>query len=161
MASWKPQKRKLFRLFDEYSESHQNPINRRIHYVAVPLIVWSLVGLLSLVPFQWQFRPYVNWAAVLILLCSVYYLRQSILLGFGVLFFLAVFLRASVEMIRLVGAEAGLFVFLCLFVLSWGAQFWGHMIEGKRPSFLKDLQFLLIGPAWIVAKVYRWLGWPV
>ena len=42
-----------------------------------------------------------------------------------------------------------------VFVLAWIGQFIGHLIEGKRPSFFKDLQFLLIGPAWLMAFVYR------
>ncbi len=46
------------------------------------------------------------------------------------------------------------------FVLLWIAQFVGHKIEGKRPSFLADLQFLLIGPAWVLASLYRRLGIP-
>ena len=44
----------------------------------------------------------------------------------------------------------------------WAAalgQFWGHKVEGKKPSFLKDLQFLLIGPLWLLHFVYRRLGW--
>jgi uncharacterized membrane protein YGL010W len=45
-----------------------------------------------------------------------------------------------------------------LFVLAWIGQFVGHAIEGKRPSFIKDLQFLLIGPMWLLADVYRRLG---
>jgi len=45
-----------------------------------------------------------------------------------------------------------------VFVVAWVAQFVGHKVEGKRPSFLTDLAYLLIGPAWIVAKVMRRLG---
>ncbi len=45
-----------------------------------------------------------------------------------------------------------------LFVAAWIGQFIGHMIEGKRPSFFKDIQFLMIGPLWLLADVYRRLG---
>jgi uncharacterized membrane protein YGL010W len=37
--------------------------------------------------------------------------------------------------------------------LAWIGQFYGHKIEGKKPSFLKDLEFLLIGPLWVIQKV--------
>jgi uncharacterized membrane protein YGL010W len=45
-----------------------------------------------------------------------------------------------------------------LFVVAWIGQFVGHAIEGKRPSFFKDVQFLMIGPLWLLADVYRRLG---
>ncbi|HDZ8845068.1 Mpo1-like protein [Aeromonas veronii] len=51
-------------------------------------------------------------------------------------------------------------IYLCSLALLWIAQFVGHKIEGKRPSFLADLQFLLIGPAWVLASLYRRLGIP-
>jgi uncharacterized membrane protein YGL010W len=35
-----------------------------------------------------------------------------------------------------------------IFVVMWILQFVGHHVEGKKPSFLKDVQFLLVGPAW-------------
>jgi uncharacterized membrane protein YGL010W len=47
---------------------------------------------------------------------------------------------------------------LALFVLAWIGQFIGHKIEGKKPSFLKDVVFLLIGPAWLMSKVYKAAG---
>jgi uncharacterized membrane protein YGL010W len=42
-----------------------------------------------------------------------------------------------------------------IFVVAWIGQFVGHALEGKRPSFFKDLQFLLIGPLWLLATAYR------
>ena len=45
-----------------------------------------------------------------------------------------------------------------LFVLAWLGQFYGHKIEGKKPSFLKDIQFLMIGPAWLMSFIYQKLG---
>ena len=42
-----------------------------------------------------------------------------------------------------------LFMSVAVFVIAWILQFIGHKIEGKKPSFFKDVQFLLIGPAWI------------
>ena len=47
---------------------------------------------------------------------------------------------------------------LVIFVIGWIGQFIGHAIEGKRPSFMKDIQFLLIGPLWLLGHLYRKLG---
>ncbi len=49
-------------------------------------------------------------------------------------------------------------VSLAVFAGAWVGQFVGHKIEGKKPSFLKDVQFLLIGPAWLLSFVYKKLG---
>ena len=45
-----------------------------------------------------------------------------------------------------------------LFVAAWVVQFWGHKVEGKKPSFLKDVEFLMIGPAWLLSFIYERLG---
>jgi len=47
-----------------------------------------------------------------------------------------------------------------IFVIAWIGQFVGHAVEGRRPSFFKDLQFLLIGPLWLLAAAYRRFSLP-
>ena len=87
-----------------------------------------------------------------------YYVRLSPQLAVGML--LVWLLMAG--MLRFVGSYAPLplwAVCLIIFVLAWIGQFWGHKVEGKKPSFLKDLQFLLIGPLWLLHFIYRRLGW--
>ena len=49
---------------------------------------------------------------------------------------------------------------LIIFFVAWVGQFYGHKVEGKKPSFLKDIQFLLIGPAWLMHFIYKRLGIP-
>jgi uncharacterized membrane protein YGL010W len=49
---------------------------------------------------------------------------------------------------------------LIIFFVAWIGQFYGHKVEGKKPSFLKDIQFLLIGPAWLMHFIYKRLGIP-
>ena len=49
-------------------------------------------------------------------------------------------------------------VALALFAVTWVFQFIGHRIEGKKPSFLEDLQYLLVGPVFLLAKLFRKLG---
>ncbi|MEE7566121.1 DUF962 domain-containing protein, partial [Xanthomonas sp. Kuri4-3] len=57
------------------------------------------------------------------------------------------------------GLAGLLWTAVAVFVLAWIAQFAGHRLEGRRPSFLTDLVYLLIGPAWVMAKLYRRMGW--
>jgi uncharacterized membrane protein YGL010W len=147
-------------LLTEYGESHQNPWNKLIHWICVPAIVWTVVALLWAIPFPAALQndavP-INWATVALGLAQIYYIRLSPRLSLGLLLFniLMLWLTALVE----AASPWPLWqVALAVFVLAWIGQFIGHMIEGKRPSFFKDLQFLLIGPAWLMAFLYRTLG---
>lgn len=148
-------------LLDEYAESHQNPTNKLVHWVCVPLIMFSILGLLWSVPVPAVVRatsPWLNWATLVMVLAVAYYLRLSGRLAAGmVLVWLAMALA-----LRVVQAQAALPLWLIcvvVFVLAWIGQFWGHKVEGKKPSFLKDVQFLLIGPLWLLHFIYRRLGW--
>lgn len=147
-------------LLSEYGESHQNPWNKFIHWICVPVIVWTVVALLWSIPFPEVLRsdafPF-NWAVIVLILAQVYYFALSFRLGIGLLLYnlLMLWLTSLVE----VASPWPLWqVALAVFVVAWIGQFVGHMIEGKRPSFFKDVQFLLIGPAWLMAFIYRALG---
>ncbi|UYZ65196.1 Mpo1 family 2-hydroxy fatty acid dioxygenase [Hymenobacter weizhouensis] len=148
-------------LLDEYGESHQNPTNKLVHWVCVPLIMFSLLGLLWSVPMPATLRsisPWLNLATAVMVLAVVYYLRLSVRLSVGMV--LVWLLMAAALRVVEAGAALPLWaVCLLVFVLAWVGQFWGHKVEGKKPSFLKDLQFLLIGPLWLLHFIYRRLGW--
>jgi uncharacterized membrane protein YGL010W len=140
----------------EYGTSHQNPVNKLLHWICVPPIVLSFLGLLWSVPVPAAFTavsPWLNWASLIAAAAVAYYLvlSPSLALGLAVVF---VVLLAIVEWLS--GLPWPLWATsLVIFVLAWVGQFIGHAIEGKRPSFFKDLQFLLIGPLWLLAAVYR------
>jgi len=140
-------------LLNEYSEGHQNRINKKIHWVCVPAIMFSLLGLLWSLPFPFEISSLINWATVLITLSLIYYFFLSWKLAIGMLF-------SSLFMILIFRWMDGFSVPLwqiaiAIFIVAWIGQFIGHHIEGKRPSFFKDIQFLLIGPVWLLADVYR------
>lgn len=151
---------KLQQLLDEYGTSHTHPGNKLIHWICVPLIVWSVIALLWSLPFpaalQSQVVP-INWATIALALSQLYYFRLSMQLGTGVLAF-NLFLLWLTTMIEVAAPWPLWLIALVVFVLAWIGQFIGHVIEGKRPSFFKDLQFLLIGPAWLMSFVFQQLG---
>jgi uncharacterized membrane protein YGL010W len=138
--------------FDEYGESHQNPTNKLIHWICVPAIFFSIVCLLSLIPIAGRFTV----ASLAMILASMFYVTISPRITIGlVLFYMLCLWGASM----LSNLSVPLWqIALVIFVVAWIGQFWGHKIEGKKPSFLKDLQFLLIGPAWLMGSVYKKLG---
>jgi len=140
-------------LLTEYGESHQNKVNKNIHRVCVPAIMFSLFGILWTLPSPINISPLFNWATVLIVLSAIYYFFLSWQLAIGMLF-------NSVFMILILQWMDGFTVPLwqiavAIFIVAWIGQFIGHHIEGKRPSFFRDIQFLLIGPVWILADVYK------
>lgn len=145
---------------DDYSESHRNATNKLIHWICVPLILFSVLGLLWIVPVpaaMSQFGAWVNWASVLMAFAVVYYLVLSPSIAIGMAL-VALVMFTVISRIQEAEPAPLWMVFAGVFVAAWVGQFIGHQIEGKRPSFFKDLQFLLIGPAWLMADVYRKAG---
>ncbi|MCA1798459.1 MAG: DUF962 domain-containing protein [Xanthomonadaceae bacterium] len=144
----------------DYGESHRNPKNKLIHWICVPLILFSVLGLLWLVPVPAavaQYGAWVNWASLLMALTVIYYvlLSPSIAIGMAMV---ALVMFTVISRLQEAAPAPLWMIFTGIFVAAWIGQFIGHEIEGKRPSFFKDLQFLLIGPAWLMADVYRKSG---
>jgi uncharacterized membrane protein YGL010W len=147
--------------FDEYSESHRHPVNKGLHYVCVPLIVVSLIGMLWALPIPAEFgeiSPALNWGSTFLLASVVYYFILSMPLAFGMLPFVLLTVLAVLWLDSLPGPlwsiSAG------LFVLAWVGQFAGHAVEGRSPSFFRDMQYLMMGPVWLLAGIYKRLGIP-
>ena len=141
---------------DEYSESHLNPVNKTLHWICIPAIVFAIWCALKAIPFG---NEEMNPAIAVALLALAYYARLSwqlalgATLGFGIMY-------AGVMLLQtLVGTHLAA-VAAVVFVVAWAGQFVGHHIEGAKPSFFKDLQFLLIGPLWLLADLYRRLDIP-
>jgi len=153
--------RRIDELLAEYGESHQNPVNKMVHWVCVPTIFWTIVAVFWAIPVPSLFMgiPLLNWATILLALALVYYVIMAPRLTVGILayFLICVALIVAHETL----ASFALWkAALGLFVLAWVGQFWGHKVEGKKTSFFKDVQFLLIGPAWLLGFLYRRAGIP-
>ena len=150
--------RTLATWLDQYGECHRNPVNERLHFICVPAIVLSVFGLLSSIPTPRMSAhfPGLDWAGVVAALALLYYLSLSWSLAVGVLVCFAV-MFLIVQWLEAVPWPLWA-TSLAIFVVAWIGQGIGHAIEGKRPSFFKDLQFLLIGPLWLLAATYRRLG---
>lgn len=143
--------------FDDYAVSHQNETNQLIHYICVPLIFFSVIGLFMSIPTGFLentfglYNPLLeNWAVVFGILSLVFYIR----LGFWYFAQMLFFLLISIIGNYWLGNNTNLlYASITIFVVAWIGQFYGHKVEGKKPSFIKDLQFLLIGPLWVLQKL--------
>ena len=137
--------RAIDRLFARYEEFHRNPTNKTIHWICVPLIVWSVLGML------WAASPIAAFASAA--LAMAFYLWLSLPIAVGMLLVLA----GMVYPLTLLGSRV-FAVCVGVFVLAWIGQFVGHAIEGRKPAFVDDVRQFLVGPAWLLGNLYRGLG---
>lgn len=161
----KTEKRPVDVLFDKYAESHQNHTNKTIHWICVPLIVFSLLGLVWVIPFPelsflGPYKDFLNWASFLIAFSVYYYYSLSPTLSFLMLWVVGLMSYGIVQLEywEKAGGPAVWLACLVIFVLAWAGQFIGHKIEGKKPSFFDDLKFLLIGPIWLLHFICKKVG---
>jgi uncharacterized membrane protein YGL010W len=155
--------RKIDLLLAEYGVSHQNPTNKTIHWICVPAIFFSLVALLFCIPqgplsaLEPLLSNFANWATIALILVLIYYTILSPPLALGMFLFSAICLAVA-NLLDIISPIPLWAIGLIIFIVAWIFQFYGHKIEGKKPSFLKDVQFLLIGPAWLMHFIYKRFG---
>ncbi|MBR7748389.1 Mpo1 family 2-hydroxy fatty acid dioxygenase [Undibacterium baiyunense] len=138
-----PSARKVELLLNQYAESHRNPTNEVIHFICVPVIMWTVLALV------WSIHPSIALAVTAAAL--LYYLSLSV--GFAV--GMSLMAAAMLVFLWYLPQQMILQVAIIAFVIAWIFQFIGHKIEGKKPSFLEDVRFLLIGPLFVISFLYR------
>ena len=131
----------LDQLLENYSRCHKHPVNELIHLIAVPLIMFSILGLL--------FSVNTFLALVISFLCLFFYLQLSLfvfllMLVWTILNFIIIyFLKLHILKIS-----------FALFCFGWVFQFVGHFIEGKKPSFFEDIKYFLVGPLFVLDCIF-------
>jgi uncharacterized membrane protein YGL010W len=145
-------------LLDQYSDDHRNHVNQVVHLLCVPPIVWSVTALLWTIPVPpgW-FRPGA-FAGFAMIAALAWYWRMSRRLWVGIAIAFVLFAWLDWWIAERLGMRGLLYAAIAVFVVAWIGQFIGHKVEGKRPSFLTDLKFLLVGPMWTLRKLYQRLG---
>ena len=131
--------RKIDSWLEEYSESHQNTINKMLHWFCVPAIVLSILCLLWTVPCPAIFQSFpflFNWAIVLMVLVTIYYIRLSKTLALGMI---VVNIMIAVVIYDLNQKFESLWMIaICIFVIAWIGQFIGHRLRrsgrNRRPG---------------------------
>lgn len=149
---------KLDNYLSRYAEHHLNPVNKNIHWLCVPLIMFCILGLVWLIPVPkvLSFNGYFNWASLLMALVFYYWYQLSASLAYAMILvlFIMSYLIVLINTALVTAVISPVLVYLLLFIAAWAGQFIGHKIEGKKPSFLEDLQFLLIGPLWLMQFIF-------
>lgn len=134
--------RDIHQWLEAYGESHQNPTNKLIHWVCVPAILFSIIGIL------WHFSPLITVISMGVSLSFYYNLSVPLTLAMAAIFTLSLIIAHTL-------GDQVFKLSLVIFAVAWVFQFVGHKIEGKKPSFFEDLQFLLIGPLWCLAYLFK------
>lgn len=151
--------RNLQQYLADYAVSHQHPLNQKIHIVCVPAIFFSTLGLLWAIPVgRWLGAPaawaeWINGATLLAVPSMIFYLRLSL----GSFAMMALWFALSVAGILAIRSAGWPLAWICaaIWVIAWAVQFYGHKVEGAKPSFADDLVFLLIGPLFVMDKLRR------
>jgi uncharacterized membrane protein YGL010W len=152
--------RKIDFLLSKYGESHQNKTNKLFHWFCIPAIMFSFFGILMSIPLPIEKNLLFNLASTLYIGALIYYISLSLYMFIGFLFigFFLVYGNYLIYMTLAQNTSNMLIVSLIVFIIAWIGQFIGHKIEGKKPSFLEDVQYLLIGPAWLLHFIFTKLG---
>lgn len=138
-----PSTRKVEQLLNQYAESHRHPTNEVIHFICVPVIMWTVLALV------WSIHPSV--ALVVTAVTLLYYLSLSVGFAIG----MSLMAAAMLVFLWYLPQQVILQVAVVAFIIAWIFQFIGHKIEGKKPSFFDDVRFLLIGPLFVISFLYR------
>ncbi len=149
----------IYEWLNQYGESHQDSANELIHWICVPLIIFSILSLIWIIPSPSYFDNFFilfNWCVLFVVISSFYYLFLSFKLSLTIIPF-SFFLIYIIYLLDKFNFPL-LKISIAIFIFAWAGQFIGHAIEGKRPSFIQDIQFLMIGPIWLIASLYRRLN---
>ncbi|WP_256011369.1 Mpo1 family 2-hydroxy fatty acid dioxygenase [Desertivirga xinjiangensis] len=153
----------VIKVLNQYSEAHQSPTNKLLQWIYVPLLSFGLLGLIWAIPFPHlnflgRYNGFVNWASFLIAFSIYYYYKLSPLLSYGMLLVVFAFSAGIVSLEKLhtnQGWPQLPQVCLIIFILGLLLQFIGYSAEGKIPSFITNLKFLLTGPMWLIHQLLK------
>ncbi|MDC8103278.1 MULTISPECIES: Mpo1 family 2-hydroxy fatty acid dioxygenase [Chryseobacterium] len=153
--------RKIDLFFAEYCKNHRNKTNKLIHWMCVPLTFWSILGFISLLPSPHICSPYFGCASIISMVAvafiTLFYLRLSFLISMMMLIIM-ILMEGSIYMVNIRFLKNAWIIYFSIFVVTWILRLFGHRIEGKKPPFLKDLQFLLMGPIWLLTFIFKKTG---
>lgn len=150
------------RWLDRYEQSHSDLAYPLVYWAAVPMVVLGTVGLLWLLPVPQEFfdiSPLLNWGSAFLMAATVYYFIISVSLAIGMLPFVT---GVAACQLWLADSEySHVRVATSLLVAGVIGLWLGHLKRGGLRAVLRDLQLMMIGPAWLLSVLYRRAGIPI
>jgi uncharacterized membrane protein YGL010W len=143
----------LFRSqLSSYASVHRDWRNKATHFVGIPVIVFSLLLVLSLWRFELGGREWTMSLAVAIV-AVLGWMALDLGIGLVMALLMAVAWFAAEALAGALGSASAVWMaFIALFVGGWVLQFVGHHYEGKRPALLDNIFQGFIGPMFLVAE---------
>jgi len=149
---------KMEELLSRYSNDHRHIWNQRIHKIAVPALLASSVGMFTTL--GRFFLPEIR------LLSGGNLQIVFMLIWYGVLDrrlprVMAPLLFGAAALITYIDRNHGDLLWpLCLgvFFMGWIFQFIGHRLEGNKPAFFSEFNYLMVGPMWVMITLRRRFG---
>jgi len=140
-----------------YKSVHLNKNNLKTHFVGIPLIIWAVLVLMSLLRFPLDGGDFqITLAMVFVLGVLVYYFLLNTRLAIGTVLFILPVLASAEILVR--NLENSALIALGVFTIGWIFQFIGHGYEKAKPAFVDDINQLLIGPFFLMAELFFILG---
>ena len=141
-----------------YAAVHRDWRNKATHFVGIPIIVFSLLLVLSLWRFELLGR---EWTMSLAVAIAAVLGWMALDLGIGIVMALIMVVAwfAAEALAGALGSTSAVWMaFIALFVVGWALQFVGHYYEGKRPALLDNIFQAFIGPMFLVAEGFVVVG---
>ena len=135
-----------------YAAYHRDATNKAIHFIFVPLIVWSAMGLLIQAG-SWPLGSLeVTLAHVIAVALLIYYLWLDLPLGIAMVFLFTFMLVTALQVDAALGSTAWM-LFLAVFAGSWVAQLVGHKaFEHRKPALVDNLWQVFVAPIFVMAE---------
>ncbi len=140
-----------------YSAYHRDKRNQMTHHVGVPMIVFSVMVLASLVTVATSEAGVLTLAGLLITVLLLMYLVSAPLVGLVAALIYSMLLYLA-EQIGAMGTSTALITFAVLFVGGWIIQFWGHAYEGRKPALFDNILQIFMAPSFLIAEILFALG---
>ncbi|RXH02316.1 DUF962 domain-containing protein [Bradyrhizobium vignae] len=141
-----------------YVEYHRDPRNTAMHVVGILLLFTGAVLPLTLVKLP-LLGFNVSLAVILALPVLIYWLLLDAALGLGILAVSVVLFSVAATIAAQVSTASMWAIFATLVVLGLAAQAIGHKVfEGREASLFTFPSHLLLGPMFVMAKLFIALG---
>jgi len=147
------------RWLSQYGDSHREISHPALYWLAVLMLVPATAGLLWSLPLPEAFvqiSPVLNWGSMFLMVALVYYFIISFSLAIGMLPFIFAVTALGFWLTRsglsVAGASIG------LMIAAVAGLYVGRRGSGGVRAVRRDIQLMVIGPIWLLSKLYRRLG---
>jgi hypothetical protein len=145
----------------DYGECHRDIRFPGMYWVSTLLLVVGTVGVLWSLPIPEEFArisPVITWGSTFLMAAVVYYFIISMPLAIGMLPF--VFAIAILHLWLVESRYSQSWFSLVAVACGVASLLIEHRGRGGLRAVLRDIQLMMIAPAWLLSVIYRRLGIP-